>query len=83
MTKQPVTLDDIRTAARESGLSGRPVCVHASLRSFGWVEGGAQAVVDGLLAEGCTVLVFTLTWVFASPPPSGKAARPKRKRSIN
>ena len=72
MTKQPVTINDIRAAVRASGLSDRSVCVHASLRSFGWVEGGAQAVVGGLLAEGCTVLVLTLTWAFASPPPLGR-----------
>ncbi len=72
MTEQPVTLNGIRTAARAAGLTGRPVCVHVSLRSFVWVEGSAQTVVDGLLAEGCTVLVFTLTWTFASPPPSGR-----------
>lgn len=72
MTEQPVILDDIRTAVRAAGLAGRPVCVHASLRSFGWVEGGAQTVVDGLLAESCTILVFTLTWAFAAPPPLGR-----------
>src|SRR6187402_3149305 len=71
-----ITLDDIRNAARSAGLSGHPVCIHASLRSFGWVKGGAQTVIDGLLAEGCTVLVFTLTFAFSSPPPSDR--RPAR-----
>jgi len=51
-------------------LSGLPVCVHASLRSFGWVDGGAPAVVKGLLEEGCTVLVPTFSWTFAVPPPA-------------
>ncbi|MBI3973435.1 MAG: AAC(3) family N-acetyltransferase [Chloroflexi bacterium] len=60
---------DIREAARTLGLSGRPLCVHASLRSFGWVDGGAEAVVDGLLAEGCTVMVPTFSWeAFAVDP---------------
>ena len=67
-----VTILDIRDAARNAGLSGHPVCVHASLRPFGWVEGGAQAVVEGLLAEGCTVLVLTLSFMFSSPPPPGR-----------
>jgi aminoglycoside N3'-acetyltransferase len=64
-----VTMAMIRDAARATGLSGHPVCLHASLRSFGWVEGGAQTVIDGLLAEQCTVLVLTLSFAFASPPP--------------
>ena len=68
----PVTLGDIRLATQAAGLAGRPVCVHASLRSFGWVEGGAQTVVNGLLAEGCTVMVLTITWAYASPPPPGR-----------
>jgi len=61
--------DDIRQAVRDLGLAARPLCVHASLRSFGSVEGGARAVVDGLLAEGCTVLVPTFSWGFAVRPP--------------
>lgn len=70
-----VTLHDICAAARDLELSGRPLCVHASLRSFGWVERGASAVVDGLLAEGCTVMVPTFSWTFAVPPPRARPAR--------
>jgi aminoglycoside N3'-acetyltransferase len=57
-----VTISAIGAAIQGLGLSGRPLCVHASLRSFGWIDGGAQAIVDGLLAEGCTVLVPTFSW---------------------
>jgi aminoglycoside N3'-acetyltransferase len=62
MSANVVTIDSIQNAARSLGLSGRPICVHASLRSFGWVEGGPQTVIDGLLAEGCTVVVPTFSW---------------------
>lgn len=65
-----VTLSDVRARVRSLGLSGLAVCVHASLRSFGWVEGGARAVVDGLLAERCTVLVPTFTHGFQAPAPA-------------
>lgn len=64
-----VTVQDIREAVRDLGLSGRPICVHASLRSFGWVAGGASTVVEGLLAEGCTVMVPSFSYGFAVPPP--------------
>ena len=61
----------LRRAVRALGLAGRPVCVHASLRSFGWVEGGARTVVDAFLAEGCTVLVPAFASAFRAPPPAG------------
>src|SRR5690348_2936441 len=71
-----VSQSDIQAAVRELGLAGRPLCVHSSLRSFGWVEGGADAVIDGLLAEGCTVMVPTMSWDFQVAPPLH--ARPLR-----
>jgi aminoglycoside 3-N-acetyltransferase len=64
-----VTARDISGAVQALDLSGRPLCIHASLSSFGWVEGGAGAVVDGLLAEGCTVMAPTFSWVFAVAHP--------------
>jgi aminoglycoside 3-N-acetyltransferase len=68
----PLSVDqsNIIDTVRLLGLSGKPLCVHSSLRSFGWVEGGGRAVVDALLAEGCTLLVPTFTW-FGVPPPAG------------
>ena len=70
-----VTVEDIRRAARANGLSGRALGVHSSLRSFGWVTGGAQAVIDALLLEGCTVVVPTFT-DFVTPAPNRR--RPSR-----
>jgi aminoglycoside 3-N-acetyltransferase len=46
------------------------------LGSFGYVEGGAQAVLDGFLEEGCTIMVLVLTFAFACPPPGDR--RPAR-----
>ena len=71
-----VTGDDIRAALRSLGLSGQVLCVHSSLRSFGRVAGGAEAVLDALLAQGCTVLVPSFTNDFEVPPPPGP--RPAR-----
>lgn len=72
MSARIVTHDDIRAAVRLLALSGKPICVHSSLRSFGWVEGGAESLVDGLLAEACTVLVPTFTSVFQVAPPDDR-----------
>lgn len=64
-----VTPADLATAVTRAGLGGRVVCVHASLRTFGRVEGGAQSVVDAFLAQGCTLLVPAFTWSYGILPP--------------
>lgn len=58
---QSLDRGEIARAARGLGLSGRAICVHASLSSFGHVRGGARAVLDGLLDVGATVLAPTFT----------------------
>jgi aminoglycoside 3-N-acetyltransferase len=71
-----VMSEAVKAAAGHLGLSGRAVCVHSSLRSFGRVEGGAATVVGGLLFEGCTVVVPTFSWRAFAVRPS--RARPPR-----
>ena len=71
-----MTSADIRAALRALGLRGRALCVHSSLRSFGRLAGGADALLDALLDEGCTVLIPAFTDAFAIPPPPGR--RPAR-----
>lgn len=55
------------------GLAGRPVCLHSSLRSFGAVESGADAIVDGFLGAGCTLMVPSFSWRYAVLPVDGLA----------
>jgi aminoglycoside 3-N-acetyltransferase len=77
-TAQPisVTQADLQYAIRSLNLAGQAVCVHSSLRSFGRVAGGAQAVVQAFLAEGCTLLVPAHTYDFAVfPPPALQVPR--------
>lgn len=71
-----VTGSDIQEAVRQLGVEGTALCVHSSLRSFGRVAGGAKTIIDGLLAEGCTVLVPSFSSYFAIAPPDGM--RPQR-----
>ena len=67
-----VTQHDIEQGLRRLGLeTGNKVLVHSSLRSFGHVDGGADAVIDALLAAvgaAGTVLVPTLTGSEALSP---------------
>ena len=64
-----VTIKDIRRTIQNLNLSNKPVCIHASLRSFGRVKGGPLTVVNGFLAEGCTVVVPTFSYDLAVSPP--------------
>jgi aminoglycoside N3'-acetyltransferase len=66
-----LTEADIRRVVDHAGLSGRVVCAHASVRSFGPIEGGAGAIVSALLAQGCTLVVPTFTYEKACKPPAG------------
>ena len=68
----PVTLNDIHAAVIQMDLVGQPLCVHASLRSFGHVQNGAQTIVEGLLQQGCTVMVPTHSYSTYSMPSPGE-----------
>lgn len=72
----PVTSSDIQAAIRNLHLSGNPVCVHASLKSFGPVDGGAEAVAAAFISEDCTLLVPSFSWAYATYAP--KHLRPER-----
>jgi aminoglycoside 3-N-acetyltransferase len=66
----PVTQADVSLRAERLGLAGRPICLHASLRSFPSLENGAATLIDGLLDADATVLVATMANdAFAVPPP--------------
>lgn len=71
-----VQSDDIRNAIKTLSLSGRPLCLHASLRSFGNIQDGARTLVDALLTEGCTVMTPAFSYEFEVPPP--RSGRPER-----
>jgi aminoglycoside 3-N-acetyltransferase len=89
-----VTQADIERGLRDLGLTGGDtVLVHSSMRSFGWIEGGPDAIIDALLgivgARGCVVMP-TLTLgasehptvfdVRESPSRSGRVTEVFRKR---
>lgn len=58
-----VTGQNIKQAIEALGITDSPVCLHASLRSFGHVEDGADTVIDAFLDAGCTLMVPTFTGI--------------------
>jgi len=67
----PLNKTEILEAVRKSGLSNRVVSLHASLKSFGLVEGGADAVIDAFLAADCTLIVPAFFYDSQAAPPAG------------
>ncbi|MBC7330307.1 DUF4910 domain-containing protein [bacterium] len=81
-----LTKEDFKRAFAELGLpKGAIVMVHSSLSRFGYVEGGADTVIDALLEsigeEGTLVMpAFSFSWV--GNPPFEKERTPSRVGAI-
>jgi len=56
------TYDEILSAFQALELLHAPVIAHASLRPFGYVEGGAEAVLDAMLASFASIIMPTHTY---------------------
>lgn len=69
---------DVTAGIRRLGLDGLPVCLHSSMRSFGPLEGGADALIDAFLAEDCTLVVPTFSWQAHAAKPPAEATLPGR-----
>lgn len=69
---------DVERAIRQLGLTGRPIEVHVSLRSFGGLEDGPATIVDCVLAAGSTVLAATM-----APDAFGICAPPDDRPARN
>ncbi|SMB93015.1 AAC(3) family N-acetyltransferase [Deinococcus hopiensis] len=63
LRKSPVDAAELDDGLAELGLDGsQHLIVHASLRAFGHLEGGARAVVDGLTGRAATVAAPAFTY---------------------
>ena len=68
--------NEIQGAIQDLGLSYQVICIHSALSSFGYIQGGANAVINAFLGEHSTVLVPTFSYSYAISPPS--SMRPPR-----
>lgn len=70
MSMKVVTAGDVAEGLRRVGAAGRPVCLHVSLRSFGGIEDGPEALVQGCRLVGSTALSPSFAGtVFGLPAP--------------
>ncbi|MCX7708410.1 MAG: AAC(3) family N-acetyltransferase [Clostridia bacterium] len=65
--------NEIKKAVLEKHLSGKTLCIHSSLKSFGPIDGGAVTIINALMDENCTLVVPTFSYDFEVPPPHGTA----------
>jgi aminoglycoside 3-N-acetyltransferase len=74
-TTEPLTIDSLTESFRACGVQlGQTIIVHTSLRSLGWVIGGAQAYIQALLqAVGESGAVIMPTQTFRNLDPSSGA----------
>lgn len=66
-----ITFTDLRTALFKLGLSHTPVIAHASLKSFGEVIGGADAVLRAVLDSVWALVMPTFTYATMVTPAVG------------
>jgi len=62
---------EILSAFQALDLRDKPVIAHASLKPFGYIEGGAEAVLDAILASFASVIMPTHTYKTKIIPDMG------------
>jgi len=62
---------ELKPAFEELGLVDRPVIAHASLKPFGYVQGGAEIVLGAMLASFKSIMVPTFTYRTMITPEVG------------
>jgi aminoglycoside 3-N-acetyltransferase len=68
-----VDYESLRSAFQELGLTNSPVIAHASLRPFGYIQNGADAVLQALVDSAQGVIVPTFTYRTMITPEVGPA----------
>lgn len=63
--------DDLKTVFESLNLSDKPVIVHASLKPFGYIQGGADTVLPAMLSSFKSVIMPTFTYKTMVTPDVG------------
>jgi len=66
-----VDYDTLKSAFQELGLAGHPVIAHASLKPFGYIQNGADAVLQALSESVQSVIMPTFTYRTMITPEVG------------
>ncbi len=61
----------LKSSFEALGLHDKPIIAHASLKPFGFIEGGAEAVLDAMLASFASVIMPTFTYKTEIVPDVG------------
>lgn len=62
---------ELKPAFEELGLADKPVIAHASLKAFGYVQGGADIILRAMLASFKSVMMPTFTYKTMITPEVG------------
>lgn len=60
-----VTSGDISSAILRFGMQGKPVLMHSSLKSFGFLEGGPATLIGAFLEQGCTLMAPAFSYSYS------------------
>src|SRR5512138_3289599 len=63
--------EELKTAFEALGLADKPVIAHASLKPFGYIEGGADTVLRAMLSAFQSIIMPTFTYKTMVTPQVG------------
>jgi aminoglycoside 3-N-acetyltransferase len=66
-----LTYDELKTAFEAVGLSDKPIIAHASLKPFGYIEGGADTVLSAMLSSFKSIMMPAFTYKTMVTPEVG------------
>lgn len=66
-----LTVDDFKSALASLDLGNKPAIAHASLKSFGVIDGGAEAVLEALLVSAGGLIMPAFTYKTMITPEVG------------
>ena len=81
-----LTLEDFKTALESLELENKPAIAHASLKSFGPIQGGAETVLEALLGQVSGLMMPAFTYkamIFPEVGPPNNGLTYGKQRDLN